>query len=207
MAGLRERQKADRNRRILGAAVALFREGGFHAVRMEDLAARAELSVGTLYNYYPHKGDILIATVAMEVEEVLAQGARIVADPPGDAEAAVLALVFCYYDHSLHYLSKEMWRAAMALSIDRPETPNGRRYAELDAALAGQVRALLAGMQARGRLRADLPAGDLGDLVFNALNMLFIDFVRQNGDTMADLRARARAQIGPLARMMAAPQP
>ncbi len=204
MAGLRERQKADRNRRILGAAVTLFRQGGFHAVRMEDLATRAELSVGTLYNYYSHKGDILIAAVAMEVEEVLAQGARIVADPPEDAEEAILSLVFCYYDHSLDDLTKEMWRAAIALSIERPDTPNGQGYAELDARLADQVRALIRELQARGRVRAELPAGDLGDLVFTALNMLFIDFVRSDAETMETLRLRARAQIGPLARMLAA---
>ena len=113
MAGLREKQKADRERRILRAAVTQFRADGYHSVRIEDIADMAEVSVGTVYNYYRTKGDILIAVVAMEVEEVLASGARVVADPPKGVCEALLALIFGYYDHSLKYLSKEMWRSAM----------------------------------------------------------------------------------------------
>jgi len=120
MAGLRERQKADRERRILRAAVTRFRTEGYRTVRIEDLAETAEVSVGTVYNYYKTKGEILIATVAMEVEEVLAEGEAIVANPPDGVEAALLALIFQYYDHSLEYLNKEMWRTAMALSIEAP---------------------------------------------------------------------------------------
>ena len=70
MPGLREEQKAKREKRILQAAVSKFRECGYDSVRIEDLAQLAGVSVGTVYNYYQNKGDILIATVAMEVEEV-----------------------------------------------------------------------------------------------------------------------------------------
>ena len=41
MTGLRERQKADRTRRILEAASTLFRAQGYDAVRIEDIAAAA----------------------------------------------------------------------------------------------------------------------------------------------------------------------
>ena len=58
-------------------------------------------------------------------------------------------LIRVYYDHSLHYLSKEMWRTAMALSIEAPGTPFSQRYTRLDAMLAAQVRDLIAALQAR----------------------------------------------------------
>ena len=38
--------------------------------------------------------------------------------PPEGVQAAIMALISVYYDHSLQYLSKEMWRSAMALSVD-----------------------------------------------------------------------------------------
>ena len=121
MTGLRARQKADRNRRILEAATTLFREQGYDAARIEDIAEMAEVSVGTLYNYYQNKGDVLVATVSMEVTEVLEAGESIVANPPLNVEEALRALIEQYYDHSLVYLSKEMWRTAMASSIQQPE--------------------------------------------------------------------------------------
>lgn len=203
MAGLRERQKADREKRILQAAVTRFRADGYRAVRIEDLAEAAEVSVGTVYNYYHTKGDILIATVAMEVEEVLAEGEALVANPPAGVADPILALIFGYYDHSLEYLSKEMWRRAMALSIEAPETPNGRRYLALDRRLAGQVTALLRALQGRGAVRADLDTAAFGQLVFNDLNMEFIEFVKDEGMTLAQLRDRLAAQIRPLARLIA----
>lgn len=203
MAGLRERQKADRERRILRAAVTQFRAGGYRSVRIEDLAEMAEVSVGTVYNYYQTKGDILIATVTLEVEEVLASGAKIVADPPKGAETALLALIFQYYDHSLEYLSKEMWRNAMALSIETPGTPNGQRYTELDQRLYAQVTELIRALQARGEVRDDVDARVFGQVIFNNLNQMFIEFVKDDTMELEALRDRVAAQTKPLARLIA----
>jgi AcrR family transcriptional regulator len=201
--GLRERQKANRERRILGAAVRQFRANGYRSVRIEDIADIAEVSVGTVYNYYQTKGDILIATVAMEVEEVLGSGAAIVASPPPGVDAALLALIFQYYDHSLKYLSKEMWRSAMALSIEAPGTPNGLRYAELDQRLSAQVADLLSALQARGEVRRDLDAVALGQVIFNNLNQMFIDFIKDDAMPLEDLRERVAQQTAPIARLIA----
>nr|WP_210529636.1 TetR/AcrR family transcriptional regulator [Rubellimicrobium arenae] len=205
MTGLRERQKADRHRRILAAAVTRFQRDGYHSVRIEDLAEDAEVSVGTVYNYYGTKGDLLMATVALEVEEVLAAGEAILLAPPAEPQEALLGLIWQYYDHSLEYLSKEMWRAAMALSIEEPHTPNGRRYADLDGRLADQVARLVARLQSRGRVAPDLDHRAMGELIFNTLNAMFIEFVKDDGMTLDTLKARVAAQIRPLARLMEAP--
>lgn len=207
MAGLRERQKADRERRILRAAVTQFRADGYRSVRIEDLAEMAEVSVGTVYNYYQTKGDILIATVAMEVEEVLSSGAAIVANPPKGVDTALLALIFQYYDHSLEYLSKEMWRTAMALSIEAPGTPNGQRYTELDARLSAQVTELVEALQTRGEVRAGVDAETIGQVIFNNLNQMFIEFVKDDDMSLAELRDRVAAQTRPLARLIATEVP
>lgn len=182
--------------------MARFRRDGFHSARIEDVAEDAEVSVGTVYNYYGTKGDLLIATVAMEVEEVLAAGEAILVDPPEGVADALLALIGHYYDHSLHYLTKPMWRAAMALSIEAPGTPEGRRYTELDARLAAQVTELVTRLQARGDVAPQMDARALGELLFNNLNAKFIEFVKDDSMTNETLKARLAAQIRPLARLM-----
>ncbi|WP_113911760.1 TetR/AcrR family transcriptional regulator [Roseovarius dicentrarchi] len=203
MTGLRARHKADRQARILKAAVTLFRRDGYRAARIEDLAGMADVSPGTVYNYYGSKGDILIATVAMEVEEVLSAGAAIVADPPKGAQQAITALIAVYYDHSLEYLSKEMWRTAMALSVEAPHTPNGARYSQLDGALSAQVVALIAGLQQRGEVMAGLDVQSLGEIVFNNLNAMFMDFVKDDAMTRQTLKLRVARQTETLARLIA----
>ena len=199
MAGLRAKQKADRNRRLTEAAVELFRDAGYEAVRIEDIAARAEVSVGTFYNYFETKGDLLVSIVTMEVEEVIEAGTLLLADPPADPAEAILQLIDGYYDHSLVYLTKEMWRRAMAISIEAPMTPFSQRYTELDQKLAGQICAMVARLQAAGRLRADLPARALGEMLFNDLNNAFMEFVKDDAMSLEDLKGQIASHVRLLA--------
>jgi AcrR family transcriptional regulator len=206
MAGLRERQKADRERRILEAATGLFREVGYDAARIEDIAERAEVSVGTFYNYYQNKGDILLATVGMEVEEVLSAGEAIVADPPGDVAEALRQLINQYYDHSLVYLSKEMWRTAMAISIQQPETPFSKRYTALDARLCAQVQTLIQRLQLKGVVIAGIDTAAVGAMFFNNLNMMFTEFVRDETMPLEMLKDDVARQSRPLATLISSPK-
>jgi AcrR family transcriptional regulator len=203
MAGLREKQKADRTRRILEAASRLFREQGYGAIRIEDIAHAAEVSVGTLYNYFTNKGDLLLAIVSMEVEEVLESGKSIVANPPADIARALGDLLGIYFDHSLYYLSKEMWRTAMAISIEAPGTPFSARYTELDNLLAAQVCDLIAELQRKGYARTDIDAEAVGRLLFNNLNQMFTDFVKVEPMSFADLHANTARQNAPIAEFLA----
>jgi AcrR family transcriptional regulator len=203
MAGLRERQKADRTLRILEAASRLFRDQGYGAIRIEDIAHAAEVSVGTLYNYFTNKGDLLLAIVSMEVEEVLEAGKAIVADPPADIARALGDLLAIYFDHSLYYLSKEMWRTAMAISIEAPGTPFSARYTELDSLLAAQVCDLIMELQRKGYARTDIDAAAVGQLLFNNLNQMFIEFVKVESMSFADLHAITARQNAPIAELLA----
>jgi AcrR family transcriptional regulator len=180
----------------------LFREDGVEATHVEAIAALAEVSPGTVYNYFPTKGDLLVGIVTREVTEVVAAGAAVVADPPGDVGAALTRLIDSYYDHSQVYLSKEMWRAAMAQTIAAPDAPASRVYVALDAQLAGQVAALIAALQARGRVRADADPEALGQMLFHHLDARFRDFVR-SAQTLDALKAGMADGTRALARLIA----
>ncbi|KAA0596124.1 AcrR family transcriptional regulator [Azospirillum lipoferum] len=205
MAGLRARQKADRNRRILEAATTLFRDAGYDSTRIEDIAERVGVSPGTLYNYYENKGDILVAAVSMEVEEVLESGKAIVEAPPTSALDALQSLINQYFDHSLVYFSKAMWRTAMAISIQQPESPFSRRYTELDVKLCDQVSTLIQKLQRHGVIIPDIDAVAVGQMVFNNLNMMFIEYVKDEAMTLEILKERVLRQNRPLARLISRP--
>jgi AcrR family transcriptional regulator len=194
MAGLRAKHKIDRNSRIVEAASGLFRREGYEGARIEEIAAKAEVSVGTIYNYYRNKGDILVAIVSMEVHEVLAAGLRILQRPPKNVEKAVDALIATYIDHSLVYLSKEMWRQAMATSTQQPDSPFGKTYTALDRDLADQTCALIAKLQELGLVRNDIDGRGVGEMIFNNMNMMFIEFIKHENISIKELRANIRRQ-------------
>jgi len=194
MAGLRAKHKADRNRRIVEAAAELFRAAGYDTVKMEAIAAAADVSIGTIYNYYRNKGDLLVAIVSLEVHEVLAAGETVIARPPLNVEKAVAKLIANYIEHSLVYLSKEMWRQAMAITTQQPDSPSGVAYGELDEALTAQTCKLIKKLQALSLVQADADARAIGELIFNNTNMMFTVFVKREAMTVAELLARIRRQ-------------
>mgnify|MGYP000887855486 FL=1 len=180
MTGLRQWQKIDRDRRIVEAAARLFREFGFEGVKIETIAEQAGVSVGTIYNYYESKGDVLIAVVSLEVNEVISAGESVLTRPPARAADAVDALFDIYLRHSLHYLSKEMWRAAMSMSILHPESRLGRHYGQLDEKLCQQVCRLLAKLKRQGSIGGAIDVEVTGRILFNTMNMSFMNFVKED---------------------------
>ncbi|MBL0917536.1 MAG: TetR/AcrR family transcriptional regulator [Hydrogenophaga sp.] len=59
----RARRKEARPGELIDAALALFVEKGFAATRVEEVAARAGVSKGTLFLYFPSKEDLFKAVV------------------------------------------------------------------------------------------------------------------------------------------------
>jgi AcrR family transcriptional regulator len=85
--GLREEKKASTRRAITNAATALFLERGFDEVSVADVAAAANVSKMTVFNYFPRKEDLFLDRED-EARELLA---RALADRV-EGEAPVAAI-------------------------------------------------------------------------------------------------------------------
>lgn len=195
MVGLRAKQKAQRETRILDAALSVFRARGFDAARMEQIAEMAELSTGTLYNYFPTKGDLLVAIVGLETVQTLDAGDAIVADPPSDAQDAVLALARAWYEHSFRLLDRRLWRHAFAMMMERPRSQSSVRFAQNDSLLQHQAAALIAALQVKGHVRADLDAVDAGLCVFNLIDRTFMTYISDDEMGFEDLMRLLARQV------------
>jgi AcrR family transcriptional regulator len=68
---------------ILDAAEVVFAEKGFHGARIQDIAARARTAVGTVYNHFEQKDDVLHALLEERTEELLVQLRARPDDPKG----------------------------------------------------------------------------------------------------------------------------
>lgn len=76
---LKERQREERERLIIQAAVDLLLEKGYHEMSMDEIAARVGISKGTVYLHFPSKEDLVFALLQEDrqgfqrtVEEILA---------------------------------------------------------------------------------------------------------------------------------------
>lgn len=77
------RRKEARPQEITAAALELFAERGFAASRLEDVAARAGVSKGTLYLYFPNKEELFKAVVRDAVVATIAEAERLAGSFPG----------------------------------------------------------------------------------------------------------------------------
>jgi TetR/AcrR family transcriptional regulator len=89
---VRQRRKQARPMELLDAALDLFVERGFAATRSEDVAARAGVSKGTLYLYYPSKEELLKAVIRHNVVNQITEGSEIIRQFTGNS-AELLAMV------------------------------------------------------------------------------------------------------------------
>lgn len=62
------RAQQARRQRVIDAAMHLGLEGGYEAVQMRDVAARADVAMGTVYRYFTSKDHLLAATLVHWVE-------------------------------------------------------------------------------------------------------------------------------------------
>ena len=88
----RRRRKEARPQELLDSALDLFVEKGFAATKIDDVAARAGVSKGTVYLYFPSKEELLKAVIRHNLSLTIAQGIDIVAQFEGST-AELLHLV------------------------------------------------------------------------------------------------------------------
>jgi TetR/AcrR family transcriptional regulator, cholesterol catabolism regulator len=80
------RAQQARRQRVIDAAMSLGLEGGYEAVQMRDVAARADVAMGTVYRYFTSKDHLLAAALVHWVELLDARLAQQPARGAGPAE-------------------------------------------------------------------------------------------------------------------------
>lgn len=139
--GLRERKKQETRDRIQGVALDLFADRGFDRVTVTEVAAAADVSPATVFNYFTTKEDLVLegmATYGRGLIELLRER-----DPN-------TSLLEAFRDH--------IRQPRGALATDDPSAMTG----------LVRVRGIIAdssALQARELLIADALAAELGDLL------------------------------------------
>ncbi|MFN2218335.1 MAG: TetR/AcrR family transcriptional regulator [Anaerolineae bacterium] len=122
-AARRAREKAQRRQEILDAARREFFERGFHSPTVDDVAARAEVSKGTIYLYFESKEEIL-AHLLLEGLDLLVEQMEAVCRPESSTTAectlrqlATAYLKFCQSNPSYFRLIMAFDRGRFEESI------------------------------------------------------------------------------------------
>ncbi|HMD44734.1 MAG TPA: TetR family transcriptional regulator [Acidimicrobiales bacterium] len=111
------RAQQERRQRVIDAAMSLGLEGGYEAVQMRDVAARADVAMGTVYRYFTSKDHLLAATLVFWVEQL---DTRLAEHPARGATAAERVLEVL--DRGLRAMSRQPHLvAAVFTSLSSPD--------------------------------------------------------------------------------------
>jgi AcrR family transcriptional regulator len=145
--GLRERKKARTRASLREHALRLFREQGYQATTVEQIAAAAEVSPSTLFRYFPTKEDLVLQD-DMDVRMI----AALEQQPPGLGPVAAVRAASQQLFSSYSAVDLDVLRETTRLTVTVPEI----RARALDE-LARTIEVIAEAMAKR----AERPADDL----------------------------------------------
>lgn len=93
------KNQAKRRRRVMAAAMSLATRGGFESVQMRDVAAEADVALGTLYRYFPSKEHLLVSVLVEFVDGLQAslEQAPVAGDTPRERVVDVLRRAVAFH--------------------------------------------------------------------------------------------------------------
>lgn len=148
----RERRKEARPSELTAAAMALFVEKGFAATRLEDIAARAGVSKGTLYLYFDSKEALFKAVVESGIVPALEEAEQRLAGFDGPTSEFLAYVVNGWWDRILSTPAGGIPKLMLAEARNFPELADFY-YESVIQRGTGLLRALVRRGIARGEFR------------------------------------------------------
>ena len=171
-ASLRRRRKDERPSELVAAALDLFVERGFAATRLDDVAARAGVSKGTLYLYFESKEALFKAVIEEAIVPLLASAEDVIANDQGTSIDLLRRLLLGWWEQ---IGATRLAGVPKLLIAEARNSPAVAQYYHDTVMVRG--RALLRTLLKRGIERGEFRPLDLEtaiDVIYAPLMMLVV---------------------------------
>lgn len=161
---------------------------------MEDIAAQAEVSTKTVYNYFPTKQQILVELLTEDRQSLIEAYAAVLEDPPGDLAEALALLIHADVGDIRSVEDKKLWRELLAAETrahDRAEDEfdiNRRTF-------LAYIERLLVHFRKQGKLLRSVSVPTAVDMVYAINAYDFRQYCASEAATPDDVLELARKQM------------
>lgn len=195
MVGLRQRKKEETRRRILEVGAAHIAGRDFAETTMEWIAAEADVSVGTVYNYFGSKTVLLLAILSEDADQLATRITAVLDDPGCDAVAAVQRMLDIYLD-VIFELGRDLMREMFRASFDRSSGEFGPEFIRLDEPVLEGLARLMAHFGEERLVATDVDGRDAASLLFAAVALNVILYLTLEDLPEEGIRAQVHRQVG-----------
>lgn len=149
------RRPEDRPREILAAALRVFAERGYNATRLDDIAAAAGVTKGTIYYYFKNKDALLLQLAQAGDREEFARMEVLLADNAGSYSSQLRTVMRKGFAEPTDEARRQLRMVYLALHSDEPRLFARAVQGALVDGWALIVKLIERG-QATGEFRADV---------------------------------------------------
>ncbi len=192
---LRERKKARTRKAILDAAHDLLQVKPYEETTMEDIAERADVGVGTTYNYFRSKGEMLLALISESDDRYLEEAQAMIAGPHGPAIDELTDLMVLASEYCVGQLSKSVWKHVSAAALTNADSAFGRQYTITTKNHENLVVELMKSLARDKQIRSDMDIELAAHFLFSMKSKLFLDFVSDDAVTLDTHRNEVRKGV------------
>ena len=190
-----QRRSEDRPREICGAALELFAERGFAGTRVDDIAARAGVSKGTLYLYFKDKEEIFGAVVRNTVAPNIAMIRETVAASDMPFRLIVQSLLERFVDMAERLPIGAVAKIVIGESRNFPEL--AKVYHDL---VVSEAIAIVSGLIGKAQAKGEVRPGDARLYAMTLIGpmlmaLLWRETFEPIGADKVDLTALARQHV------------
>jgi AcrR family transcriptional regulator len=180
--GLREQKRKKTEGRILSALDSLLARRVIEETAMSDIAALAKVSVGTLYNYFQSKDDLVFCFTRAKLQPFIARAQEISDNPPPNGQQALFSFLEAYLE-GFAAIDRSVINRVMRVSMEQRAL--GGRHTRFHSVASNQLGSLVERLQAKGLVDSSTEPGAVALVLFS----IFADLLCQYSDD-ATLDAR-----------------
>jgi AcrR family transcriptional regulator len=191
---LRERQKEKRHIAIIKAALSLIKKKGYAATSIEEIAAKAEVGVGTVYNYFHTKADIVVELYIGDAAGNLREGQKILAVPWNKYEQTIIDLLIAYATGYYGKREKSLLREIFAIAMSEQALAR-EKLLQADYTLIDQIAGVLKEAYKRQEIKPSVVPEEAGSALFSLAMYDFMIFVTDENMTFKELKGLIHRHI------------
>lgn len=191
--GRRDRKRLAARAAIVDASTQLFVEHGFEQTRIEAIAARADVGVGSVYTHFAAKTDILVAILTGDARAVVDRTRAIVERGEPDA-SRLMSDVAAVLLEVMERRPRDLWQDLIGHALlDRGDLHAA--YHRVERLLHGLIVSGLARLRENGKLEASMAIEDAADIIFALAKNVVYQFVFDHTTAVPTILATLERQL------------
>lgn len=167
---IREKNKKIYRDKILATSKEVFTSQGFENTTIEQIAEKAGIGIGTVYNYFKSKEELYILSMAEDIETNIEDNLEDIEYTEGDV-SEIVAEAILKRIKKMNWVNKKIWKIAFPIifsSMKSDKTPI-KEVLRADFKTMDKIRDLINQLKTKKLLSTEFDTITAIDLIFGAL--------------------------------------